>query len=38
MDGEKVKEWLADRVSRLRHFRSDADLSDELKTHLEMQE
>jgi predicted permease len=38
MDEEKVKEWLADRVSRLRHFRSDADLSDELKTHLEMQE
>jgi predicted permease len=38
MGGEKVKEWLASRFSWLRHYRTDADLSDELKTHLEMQE
>ena len=38
MGGEKVREWLASRFSWLRHYRSDADLSDELKTHLEMQE
>ncbi|MBI1898641.1 MAG: ABC transporter permease [Acidobacteria bacterium] len=38
MDREKVKEWLAGQFSRLRHHRTDADLSDELKTHLEMQE
>ena len=38
MGGEKVKEWLAGRFSWLRHYRTDADLSDELKTHLQMQE
>ena len=38
MGGEKVKEWLAGRFSWLRHYRTDADLSDELKTHLELQE
>jgi predicted permease len=38
MGGEKMKEWLAGLFSRLRHYRTDADLSDELKTHLEMQE
>src|SRR5262249_9300602 len=38
MGGEKVKEWLAGRFCWLRHYRTDADLSDELKTHLEMLE
>lgn len=38
MDREGMKEWLASLISKLRHFRSDADLSDELKTHLELQE
>jgi putative ABC transport system permease protein len=38
MGGEKVKEWLAGRFSWLRHYRTDADLSDELKTHFEMLE
>ena len=33
-----MKEWLAGRFSWLRHHRTDADLGDELKTHLEMQE
>jgi predicted permease len=33
-----MKEWLAGLFSRLHHYRTDADLSDELKTHLEMQQ
>ena len=38
MAGQGMKEWLAGRFSWLRHHRTDADLGDELKTHLEMQE
>jgi predicted permease len=38
MDGQKMKERLGSLLSRLRRYRTDADLSDELKTHLEMQE
>jgi predicted permease len=38
MAGEKMKEWLAGRFSRLHHYRTDADLRDELKSHLEMQQ
>jgi predicted permease len=38
MAGEKMKEWLAERFSWLHHYRTDADLSDELKAHLELQE
>jgi predicted permease len=33
-----MKEWLAGRISRMRHPRTDSDLGDELKAHLEMQE
>src|SRR5262245_32681249 len=38
MARERIKEWLANHCSRLRHHRTDADLSDELKIHVEMQE
>jgi predicted permease len=38
MAGQEMKEWLAGRLSWLRHHRADADLGDELKTHLQMQE
>ena len=38
MAGQEVKKWLAGLLSRLRHQRTDTDLDDELKTHLEMQE
>ena len=38
MATEVMKQWLASLVSKLRHFRTDADLNDELKTHLELQE
>jgi hypothetical protein len=39
MGREKVKEWLSARFPRLlRHYRTDADLSEELKTHVELQE
>jgi putative ABC transport system permease protein len=34
----KIQHWLASHFSRLRHHRTDTDLSDELKIHLEMQE
>lgn len=33
MAGEKLRRWL----SRLRHFRSDADLTEEMRVHLEME-
>jgi predicted permease len=33
-----MKVWLAGRLSWLRHHRTEADLSDELRTHLEMQQ
>lgn len=33
-----MKEWLGRRFSWLRHYRTDDDLGDELKAHLEMQE
>jgi predicted permease len=38
MGGEKLKEWLGSRFSGLRHYRTDADLSDELKAHMEIRE
>lgn len=38
MASEKMKEWLAKRFAWLRHYRTDADFGEELKTHLEMQE
>lgn len=38
MVGEQVKEWLTRRFSWLNHYRTDADLRDELKAHLEMQQ
>jgi predicted permease len=38
MGGKKVKEWLAAGFSWVRHYRTDADLSEELRAHLEMQE
>jgi hypothetical protein len=38
MAGQGLKEWLAERFSWPRHHRTDADLGDELETHLEMQE
>jgi predicted permease len=38
MGGKEMKEWLAGCFAKLRHYRTDADLTDELKSHLEMQE
>ena len=38
MGREKVATWFSGLVSRVRHYRTDDDLKDELQTHLEMQE
>jgi predicted permease len=38
MVSEKMKEWLANCFSWLRHHRTDADFGEELKSHLKMQE
>jgi predicted permease len=35
--GSKMTAWFSQIARRLRHFRSDADLKDELQVHLEMQ-
>jgi hypothetical protein len=38
MAAEKMKKWLAGRLSWLCRHRTDADFGEELKSHLEMQE